>query len=223
MAYPSSPRGGPGVWTSRRIPPHDRLSRRRHRLSVGRRISHVRCRRRRIRLPASSGRLRPVLGPDDPRRPWSFGVLSRRAPRTLCLTPCQATTPPPRWSGRSVASPSPWWGYPDGVPNGSCGLAGCAISLPDPNRAAPRRGNRQRRLTYPPATRHVGEPKQPAHPMTRATTPRRFAADQGVRCRSWSVGGNSPHYRMGGRLAPARPLPCSDYFHTSVVAEPSDA
>ena len=87
-------------------------------------------------LRCDLGRLQPVLGPDDSRRPRSFDAASARASQTLCLMACQAATPPPRWSRPAATSLSPSWGYPDDVPNDYCGLAGCAISLPDPNRAA---------------------------------------------------------------------------------------
>ncbi len=81
------------------------------------------------------GCLHCIGRPDDPRPPRSLGVLSRRRSRMLCLMARQAATPPPRWSRRAAAPPSPLWRYPDGVPNDSCGLASGAISRPDPNRA----------------------------------------------------------------------------------------
>ncbi len=80
-------------------------------------------------------RLYFISPPHDPRRPRAFGVLSSRASRTRCLVACQVATPPDR-TGTPVAALATISAVLHKVPNGYCGLAGCAISLPDPNRAA---------------------------------------------------------------------------------------
>ncbi len=159
VVHPSSSRGGPRVWAGRRIPPGDRIERRQYRLLVGRRISHVRCRRRRAPSSVTSGHRRwTALGPS------SIVVWSGRVPGDAPERSAPSAAPPPLGS-RTRSAGAPRW------------LGGRRIDPPIPGRS----GAQQLPLSYCPSPlRRFATRQRGRRPSCRSPSAWRCSAEVGV-------------------------------------------